>query len=184
MSLVLLSIVCCVFSKSPTHTVALGGGGNILPPLSLIWFNSRSETKATAARNQQKQDSGHENIARELAEISMRSSHGHGRAGVCTHPSQSPGAVRHWLTSLVRYLPLFPAKILQVWFLAICISSIWKLVRMQILDPAADLPKQACGGGAQISVLQQALQVILMHLEFEKQWSKWTEDGCVQALYN
>ena len=53
---------------------------------------------------------------------------------------------------------------------------------MRILDPATDLPNQACGGGAHISVFQQTLQVTLMHLDFEEQWSKLTEDGFVQAL--
>lgn len=73
MSLVLLSIVCCSHNSRP-HGCS-GSRENALPPLSLIWFNSRSERKATAARNQQKQDGGHKNISPENWQKSLGGLH-------------------------------------------------------------------------------------------------------------
>ena len=68
MSLEPPSAVCCAVSKS--HTTACiqdgsGSQGKYSHPLSLVWVNSRVEIKATAARSQQKQDSGHENMSPE-----------------------------------------------------------------------------------------------------------------------
>lgn len=57
-----MSLVNVPLTQHPVPTVALGAGENVLHPLSLTWVNSRSEIKATAARNQQKQDSGREDI--------------------------------------------------------------------------------------------------------------------------
>lgn len=118
--------------------VALGARENVLPPLSLIWFSSRSEIKATAARNQQKQDSGHENISPENWQKPLGGLHiVTVMLGFAHPPSQSLGvemAVGDWVTALGQTFTPFPARILKLWSLATHISSmgsIWKLARIQ-----------------------------------------------------
>lgn len=75
---------CVLLTQQPVPTVALGAGENALPPSSLIWFNSRSEIKATAARNQQKQGSGHKNISPENWQKSL------GLGGLHVAPAHTP----------------------------------------------------------------------------------------------